>query len=159
MKLVLARTLLLERDILFLDEPTRGLDVKTVNLFIDIIKNVESTIIFTSHDLSVVEKLCDRIAFINEGKILNIGTQDEIKNLAGSRITIEIFINNKKQDLIDELQDFNFEIEYDEKKNSILVFLDERTHYKNLLNLLRNFEILKITEVENSLEDMFLKKH
>ena len=66
MKLALARTLLLERDILFLDEPTLGLDVKTVNLFIEIIKNVESTVIFTSHDLSVVEKLCDRIAFINE---------------------------------------------------------------------------------------------
>ena len=107
----------------------------------------------------MVEKLCDRIAFINEGKILNIGTQEEIKNLAGSRITIEVFINNKKQDLINELQDFNFEIEYDEKKNSILVFLDERIHYKNLLNLLRNFEILKIKEIETSLEDLFLKKY
>ena len=133
--------------------------MKINNLFNYIIKNIESTNIFASHDLSGVEKLCDRIAFINEEKIIAIGTQDEIKNLAESRISIEIFINNKKQDLIDELQDFNFEIEYDEKKNSILVFLDERTHYKNLLNLLRNFEILKITEVENSLEDMFLKKH
>ncbi len=107
----------------------------------------------------MVEKLCDRIAFINEGKILKIGTQEEIKNLAGSRITIEVFINNKKQDLINELLDFNFEIEYDEKKNSILAFLDERIHYKNLLNLLRNFEILKIKEIETSLEDLFLKKY
>ena len=97
MKLVLARTLLLERNILFLDEPTLGLDVKTVNLFIDIIKNVESTIIFTSHDLSVVEKLCDRIVFINEGKIIKIGTQDEIKNLAESEIKIEITITSQKK--------------------------------------------------------------
>lgn len=114
--------------------------MKIDNLFNYIIKNIESTNIFTSHDLSGVEKLCDRIAFINEEKIIAIGTQDEIKNLAESRISIEIFTNNKKQDLIDELQDFNFEIEYDEKKNSILIFLYERTHYKNLLNLLRNFE-------------------
>ena len=97
MKLALARTLLLERDILFLDEPTLGLDVKTVNLFIDIIKNIENTIIFTSHDLSVVEKLCDRIAFINEGKIIKIGTQDEIKNLAESEIKIEITLTSKKK--------------------------------------------------------------
>ena len=56
MKLALARMLLLEHDILFLDKPTLGLDVKTINLFIDKIKNVDSSIIFTSHDLSVVEK-------------------------------------------------------------------------------------------------------
>ena len=152
MKFALARTLLLERDILFLDEPTLGLDVKTIKMFIDIIKKIEGTIIFASHDLSVVEKLCDRIGFINEGKILNIGTQDEIRNLAGSRISIEVFINNKKQDLIDELQAFNFEIEYDDaKKNCILVFLDERMHYNNLLNVLRNYEIVKIKEIETSL--------
>ena len=158
MKLALARTLLLERDILFLDEPTLGLDVKTVNLFIDIIKNLESTIIFTSHDLSVVEKLCDRIAFINEGKILKIGTQDEIKNLAGSEIKVEISLAGKKQELISELHSHNFITDVsDQRKNGILVRLKERTYYKDLLSLLSNYEILKIKEVETSLEDLFLK--
>ena len=155
---MLARTLLLERDILFLDEPTLGLDVKTINLFIDIIKNVESTVIFTSHDLSVVEKLCDRIAFINEGKILKIGTQEEIKNLAGSEIKIEISLTRKKQELISELHSHNFMTDVsDQRKNGILVHLKERTYYKNLLSLLSNYEIMKIKEVETSLEDLFLK--
>ncbi len=158
MKLALARTLLLERDILFLDEPTLGLDVKTVNLFIDIIKNVGSTVIFTSHDLSVVEKLCDRIAFINDGKIIKILTQDEIKNLAGPGITVEIFLNTKKQELISELRDHDFIIENNDHKNeNILVYLKERIIYKDLLSLLGNYEILKIKEVEPSLEDLFLK--
>jgi ABC-2 type transport system ATP-binding protein len=158
MKLALARTLLLERDILFLDEPTLGLDVKTVNLFIDIIKNIESTIIFTSHDFSVVEKLCDRIAFINEGKILKIGTQEEIKNLAGSEIKVEISLAAKKQELLSELHSHNFIIDVsDQRKNGILVHLKERTYYKDLFSLLSNYEILKIREVETSLEDLFLK--
>ena len=158
MKLALARTLLLERDILFLDEPTLGLDVKSVNLFIDIIKNVESTVIFTSHDLSVVEKLCDRIAFINEGKILKIGTQEEIKNLVGSEIKVEIYLACKKQELISELQSHNFITDVsDQQMNGILVYLKERTYYKDLLSLLSNYEILKIKEVETSLEDLFLK--
>jgi len=158
MKLALARTLLLERDILFLDEPTLGLDVKTINLFIDIIKNLESTVIFTSHDLSVVEKLCDRIAFINEGKIIKIGTQDEIKNLAGSEIKVEISLARKKQELISELHSHNFITDVsDQRKNGILIRLKERTYYKDLLSLLSNYEIMKIKEVEPSLEDLFLK--
>ena len=141
MKLALARTLLLERDILFLDEPTLGLDVKTVNLFIDIIKNVESTIIFTSHDLSVVEKLCDRIAFINEGKIIKIGTQEEIKDLAEFGIKVEISLNTKIKDLFSELSNQSYITEInEERKNKIIIRLKERKNYKDLFNLLRNYE-------------------
>ena len=158
MKLALARTLLLERDILFLDEPTLGLDVKTVNLFIDIIKNVESTIIFTSHDLSVVEKLCNRIAFINDGKILKIATQEEIKNLAGSEIKVEISLARKKQELLSELHSHDFIINITEQqKNGILVSLKERVYYKDLLSILSNYEIMKIKEIDISLENLFLK--
>ena len=157
MKLALARTLLLERKILFLDEPTIGLDVKTVNLFIDIIKNVESTVIFTSHDLSVVEKLCDRIAFINEGKILKIGTQDEVKGLLGPRITVEITLEKGSQELISELKGCDFISEKIEGKNSILVYLIERKYYKDLLKILKDYEILKIKEVETSLANLFVK--
>jgi len=160
MKLALARTLLLERDILFLDEPTLGMDVKTVNLFIDMIKNVENTIIFTSHDLSVVEKLCDRIAFINEGKILKIGTQEEIKNLSGSEIKVEISLACKKQELLSELHSHDFIIDITEQqKNGFLVHLKEKAYYKDLLSILSNYEIMKIKEVEPALEDLFLRMY
>ena len=160
MKIALARTLLLERDILFLDEPTLGMDVKTVNLFIDIIKNSEGTIIFSSHNLSVVEKLCHKIAFIDKGKILKIGTQEEIKNLAGSEILIEITISSKKQDLISKLNSYNFIANIIEpRKNVILIRLKERAHYKDLLSLISDYEIIKIKEIENSLEDLFLRMY
>ena len=62
-------------------KPTLGLDVKTVNLVIDLIKNIGSTVIFTIDNLSVVEKLCDRIVFISEGKILKIRTWEEVMDL------------------------------------------------------------------------------
>ncbi len=160
MKLALCRTLLLERDILFLDEPTLGLDVKTIALFVDIIKNLDHTIIFTSHDLSVVEKLCDRIAFINEGEILNIGTQDEVKGLIESEIKIEITITNRKQELISELKNYNFIADIThQRKNIILISLKERAYYKNLFQLLGNYNIIKIKEIETSLEDLFLRTY
>ncbi len=160
MKLALARTLLLERDILFLDEPTLGMDVKTINQFIDIIKNVEKTIIFASHDLSVVEKLCDRIAFINKGKVFKIGTQEEIKNLARSEIILEITISSKKQELISKFNSYNFITNIIEpRKNVVLVSLKERTYYKDLLSLISDYEIMKIKEIETSLEDLFLRMY
>ena len=56
----------------------------------------------------MVEKLCYRNAFINKGKILKIGTQDEIKNLLESEITVEVYFNNKKQEIIFGSQDHNF---------------------------------------------------
>ena len=159
-KLALARTLLVEREILFLDEPTLGLDVKTISLFIDIIKNSNKTIILTSHDLNVVEKLCDRIAFINEGKILDIGTQDEVRSLIKTEIKIEITITNGKQELFSELKNYNFIADITQQgKNIILINLEERAYYKNLFKLLGNYNIIKIKEIETTLEDLFLRTY
>ena len=86
MKLALCRTLLLNPKILFLDEPTVGMDVKTISFIIEKLKKVKKTIILTSHDMSLVEKLCDRVAFINKGEILKIGTIEEISGLFISTI-------------------------------------------------------------------------
>ena len=157
-KLALCRTLLLERDILFLDEPTIGLDVKAISFIIDIIKKFEGTIIITSQDMSVVEKLCDRIAFINEGKILKIGTQEEIKSLAESEMKIEISLSHRKQELVTELNGQDF-INYitEPRKGWILVSLKGRAYYKKFLKILSQYDILKIKEIEPSLEDIFMK--
>ena len=158
MKLALCRTLLIERDILFLDEPTLGMDVNTIALFVDIIRNFKGTIILASHDLSVVEKLCDRIAFINQGKITNIGTQDEVKVLIESDINIEISLRQQKQELLSDLQKQDFIIEITEpRKDLVRIRLKERSNYRPLLELLSNYEIMKIKEVETSLEKLFLK--
>jgi len=159
MKLAIARTLLLEREILFLDEPTLGMDVNTIALFIDIIKSFKGTIILTSHDLSVVEKLCDRIAFINEGKILNIGTQEEVKSLIESDINIEILIKNRKDELVSELMQKKFILEIVEHtREGIKIKLKERFDYKKLFKVLSDYNIIKIKEIETSLEDLFLKQ-
>lgn len=157
MKLALCRTILLEREILFLDEPTLGLDVKTVYQFIDIIKNINKTIILTSHDLSVVEKLCHRIAFINKGKILKIGTQEEVRKLTGFGIKIQILVENNSNELINELISMNFITNVIQKsKNNFIIELNKKENYKDLFNILRKYNILKFTEIENSLEDMFI---
>ncbi len=73
-------------------------------------------------------------------------------------IIVEIFLDSKKQELISELRDQDFIIENcDHKNENNLVYLKERTIYKDILNLLGNYEIMKIKGVEPSLEDLFLK--
>jgi ABC-2 type transport system ATP-binding protein len=71
--------------ILFLDEPTVGVDVQSRNLILEYIRNVNqkgTTIIYTSHYLEEAEQLCDDIAIIDNGKILLEGS---LRSLRGSR--------------------------------------------------------------------------
>lgn len=156
MKLALCRTLLLDRKILFLDEPTLGLDVKSIALIIKKLKNLKKTIFLTSHDMGVVEKLCDRIAFINEGKIVKIGTKKDIKELEQKEINVEITVNNDREKLINDLRSLNYINNVIEVSNKIIVSLKNRSNYNNLLATLTNYNIFKIQENELSLEDLFL---
>ena len=157
-KLALCRTLLLERKILFLDEPTLGLDVQSVSFMIEQIKNANSTVFLTSHDMSVVEKLCDRIAFINNGKIVRVGTQNELKQIIKNEITINILIKNNKNQLQSELRQQEYVLDtVDDNNENLIVTIKERKKYKDLLFILSKYDILKVKEQELSLGDLFLK--
>ncbi len=156
MKLALCRTLLLDRKILFLDEPTLGLDVKSKFYIVKKIKESKKTTFLTSHDMSLVEQLCDRIAFIDKGKILKIGTKEDISKLIQQEIKIVIEISEIKNQLKSELNKNNFIKEVIEINNGFIVRIKNRDYYKDLIQILRNYKILKIKEQELSLEDLFL---
>ena len=80
-RLKLARVLMIAPDILFLDEPTSGLDPATANAVQSLIlaeKSKGKTIFLTTHNMSEAEKLCDHIALLNEGKMVEYGAPAEI---------------------------------------------------------------------------------
>lgn len=157
MKLALCRTLLLNPKILILDEPTVGMDVKTISFIIQQLKKVKKTIILTSHDMSLVEKLCDRIAFINKGEILRIGTKEEISEFMIQEISIEIEIMKQKTQLKNELNKQDFIKEIINGNKGLLVILKNRDNYKDLLLILSKYQILKVKEKDLSLEDLFIR--
>jgi len=157
MKLALCRTLLLERQILFLDEPTLGLDVKSTNFIIEKLKNLNKTIFLTSHDMNVVEKLCDHIAFIDKGNILKIGAKSEIKELLKSQIKVTIEIKENRDQLKKELENQKFVEMVDINDSGLEVILKLRDNYNELLQFLSDYNILRINEPEISLEELFLK--
>jgi ABC-2 type transport system ATP-binding protein len=157
MKLALCRTLLLERQILFLDEPTLGLDVKSTNFIIEKLKNLSKTIFLTSHDMNVVEKLCDHIAFIDKGNVLKIGAKREIKELLKAQIKVNIEVKENRDQLKKELENQKFVEMVDINDSGLVVILKLRDNYNELLQFLSDYNILRINEPEISLEELFLK--
>ena len=86
--------------VLFLDEPTLGLDVQTRTLMWEYIRNIQQieniTIILTSHYLEEVDALSNRLSIINKGKIVVTGTPEELKKSIGGDVVILTFKNGKE---------------------------------------------------------------
>ncbi len=96
-RLHLALALTRNPDILFLDEPTAGLDVEgQISLHEQIrqLKAIGKTIILASHDMTEVENLCDRIAILSSGKIAYIGTVKQLGKTIGKHYNITIQTEN-----------------------------------------------------------------
>lgn len=93
-RLSIAVALISKPQILFLDEPTLGLDVFARRELWKIINKLKAkiTIILTSHYLEEIENLCDRVAILSKGKLLTIGTIEEVKNGANANTFEDAFI-------------------------------------------------------------------
>ena len=89
----MAISLLGNPEILILDEPTVGLDVETRREVWCIIKKVKSegkSVLLSTHYMEEAEALCDRVAIINDGKIIDIGTVNELKKKSKIKSAIEV---------------------------------------------------------------------
>jgi len=95
-KVLLAASLIHDPPILFLDEPTSMLDPRAALMVKDLIKKLADsagkTIFLCSHMLPIVEELCDRIGIINQGKLIALGTIDEIISQTKTKTLEEAFI-------------------------------------------------------------------
>jgi len=95
-RLSLAKSLLNDPKILFLDEPTIGLDpdvsLKTRGIILDILRKRKMTVLLTSHNMDEVESMCERVAFIQKGRIIKLAAVDELKRLHHTDDLEKIFI-------------------------------------------------------------------
>jgi len=95
-KLSLAKSILNDPEILFLDEPTVGLDPDIAYRIRNFIKSIHKergmTIILTTHYMHEAEMMCERIAFINKGRVIALGTTDELKEQVKAKNLEEVFL-------------------------------------------------------------------
>ena len=96
MRLVFARALLHRPELLFLDEPTSGMDPVNARRVKDIVRELREqghTIFLTTHDMATAEELCDRVAFVVDGRIAALDTPTEHK-VSRSRRTVRVTYRN-----------------------------------------------------------------
>jgi ABC-2 type transport system ATP-binding protein len=92
-RLALAMALVNNPRVLFFDEPTAGLDPQVRREIYDIIDELrreKKTIVMTTHYIEEAERLCDRVAIVDHGKVIAIGTPQELKNRSGDKTRIEV---------------------------------------------------------------------
>jgi len=94
-KVSLARTIIHDPEVLILDEPTLGLDVITSKNIIQFIRRAreeDKCVLFSTHIMHEAEKICDQIAIIHKGRILAVGSLEELQNRAGLKDLDEVFV-------------------------------------------------------------------
>lgn len=150
-KLGIVLALMHEPKILILDEPTSGLDPIMQNVFYEILleeKKKGTTILYSTHILSEVSKICDRIGIIKEGKIVREDTVENIEKNNMTYLTIEsIDIDKIKKDL-------NLKI-VSEHNNSVKFINDLNSN--KLINIISKYNINKLLIEEMTIEDLFME--
>ena len=91
----IARSIIHEPQVLFFDEPTNGLDIvtaRTITRFIRRCRNQGRTVVFSTHIMSEVEALCERIAIVYQGRLIVVGTLDELRQQTGKQAFEHVFL-------------------------------------------------------------------
>ncbi|AWX54263.1 ATP-binding cassette domain-containing protein [Brevibacillus brevis] len=94
-KVAIARTLVHDPDVILLDEPTTGLDVTAATIFRRMVRKLQEegkTILFSSHNMGEINKLCKRVALIHKGKLRFAGGLDALREQFGTEDLDDIFM-------------------------------------------------------------------
>ena len=158
-RLLIAKAMVHDPEILILDEPTAGVDVELrSNLWENIHKLNQNgkTIIITTHYLHEAEELCNEIAIINEGKLVAHDTTLNIKSLL-DKITIIVDYNDKNFDL-SGLNELNLEIKIKDRQVQVN-YKPSEVNFNLMLNALNSSgsQIKNMKIIETKLEDVFLQ--
>lgn len=150
-KLGIVLALMHEPKILILDEPTSGLDPIIQNIFYELLleeKKKGTTILYSTHILSEVSKICDRIGFIKDGVIIK---EDNIKNIEENSMTY-LTIESDEVDKIKKELNMKIIAETDNLAKFINTLKPNE-----LLEILSKYKISKLLVEEVSIEDLFIE--
>lgn len=152
-KVALVAALSSDAELYIFDEPTSGLDPLMEKVFQDCVhelKNQGKTVFLSSHILSEVEKLCDHIAIIKEGEIVESGSLSELRHLMRTKLTIQTKQMIPDLDKLSGVHNFtsdesifNFDVD-NEKLDSVIAYISK-------------YGITKIESNPPTLEDLFLR--
>jgi len=158
-----AREFMHDMELLFLDEPTVGLDPTARRKLLDFLKNkikTGLTIFFTTHILTEAEYICDEIAIMNRGKIIAVDTPQELKNRFGSEKTIKIHLSQVQEKIHNLLKDVkDCKIDFNTGTNITIHSDESEIVLLKILQILNEngISIEDLTAIPTNLEEIFLK--
>ncbi len=158
-----AREFMHDMELLFLDEPTAGLDPSARRKLLDFLKTKVKTgltIFFTTHVLTEAEYLCDEIAIMNKGKIIAIDSPNELKHRFGSEKTIKIHLEKPQQKILNLLLDVkDCKIDFNSGTNITIQSNNSEKVLMKVLQILNtnNIVIEDLSAMPTNLEEIFLK--
>lgn len=157
-RLGIAQALISKPKLLVLDEPTNGLDPLGIKELRDLLKKISKekniAVFISSHILSEIELMCDRIAIIDNGKILEVKDMHDKNDTESLRVSFEVDEVNKAKEV---LKANNKEVKIIE--NGIEVFVTrEEVPDINLLLVKENIKVYEINIEHKTLEDEFIEK-
>ena len=162
-KLSIAAGIIHNPKILFLDEPTTGIDVESARQIRSLILDMKergTTVFLTTHYIEEAERICDRIAFIVNGKIVKTGTVNQLMENAGQEHIIRLTLDDGASGIKNELQDNfpNFQIEVKDE-NTCFVKSPVKFALSPILQYLdgRGISVFEAKEIRPTLEDVFVK--
>jgi len=165
-KLTIAAALIHNPQILFLDEPTTGIDVASVRQIRDMIKKLNkngTTVFLTTHYIEEAERLCDRVAFVNKGQIIKIDSVENLLNETKEANIIEVVFetnSNNKDELLKKLNQKFIGIECSLKNvNTIKIVSTDKIDISPIVSFLssKNIFIIEAKLIRPTLEDAFVK--
>ncbi len=151
----IAQALINDPDLVFFDEPTSGLDPIAHKDITDLIFSLRSqgkTVFLSSHQLSDVETVCDRVAIINRGKLVKIGTLDELLHAGKTIVTL----SRPSGELVDELKPlaerFTTDGEY------VRFYVDTEESVRQILDVAHGkAPLVSVVPQRQTLEDLFVE--
>jgi ABC-2 type transport system ATP-binding protein len=164
-RLHVARTLLHDPEILFLDEPTMGLDPVGARELRQVIRNLQSeqkTILLTTHYMFEADVLCDRIAVINEGKIVALNSPENLKRIVSDLSVIDIEVYGVPEPILIRIRSLPFvdtvSIQDVDQKQAMRVHTELGSEaVPRLMAELEDVRIGKVQVREPTLEDAYVR--
>lgn len=154
-KVGLIAALSVESDLYIFDEPTSGLDPLMEAVFqeeVEKIKKAGKAILLSSHILSEVERLADKVVIIRQGKVVETGTLNELRHLTRSTVTIETEGDVAKIAAVNGVHDFKH-------KGKEATFSADNEFINDILSEAVKLGVKKFESVPPTLEDLFMRHY
>jgi ABC-2 type transport system ATP-binding protein len=160
-RLEIARGIIHKPKIIFLDEPTLGLDPRSREsmwkYIQQLVKEEKITIILTTHYMEEADILCDRIGIIDKGKIIALDTPSKLKEMAGGDDIIKLRVKEKNvQDINNILKDFSFVHKIENNVDGYIILSVDNAS-RDLPIILKKIDVELVEFTNHNLNDVFIR--